>query len=221
MHVNSITQIRCCRPSCGSCTGMQGSGQVSVTGNQWLLGSDVVFQVPQEVDSPISLLDKRNGAGPFPHSPSGLPLFLLKSAITSFVYAVFTVVIAVPRWPFFHLVPVSRLVSPRHEPSQLQWLECVWVQPCVCVACILVGSQCWGWVLVKDGGLTHSGRLLRNPQAGGMQEAKAKFCYWSVWDKSAKFWAKANEKRVRLVWFSGFGSLCWSVIPVCKLVRVE
>lgn len=35
---------------------------------------------------------------------------------------------------------------------------------------------------MKDGGLTHSGRLLRNPQAGGMWEAKAKFCYSSVRD---------------------------------------
>lgn len=40
---------------------------------------------------------------------------------------------------------------------------------------------------MKDGGLTHSGRLLRNPQAGGMCEAKAKFGYLSVWGDSALF----------------------------------
>lgn len=40
---------------------------------------------------------------------------------------------------------------------------------------------------MKDGGLTHSGRLLRNPQAGGMWEAKAKFGYSSVREDGALF----------------------------------
>lgn len=112
------------------------------------------------------------------------------------------------------LVPVCRLV-------RLPWLECVWVQPCVCVAHIPAESWCWGWVLVKDGGLTHSGRLLRNPQAGGMWEDKAKCGYSSVRDDCALFWAKASDKRLRVVWFCGFGILCGPVVPVCKLVRVE
>lgn len=134
-----------------------------------------LFQDVREVDSPIPL-----------------PVFLHKFIIPCSVYAAATVVIAVAQWPHCHLVPVCRLV-------RVPWLECVWVQPCVCVAHIPVESWCWGWVLVKDGGLTHSGRLLRNPQAGGMWEAKAKFGYLSVWGDSALFWAKANAKRLRVV----------------------
>lgn len=149
-------------------------------------------------DSPICLLDERSGVGPFWHSP--------QSARVASVSAE---------------VPARSLVSPAAMSPAIFRGWNVFGCSHVCGAHIPAGSRCWGWVLVKEGDLTHCGRLLRNPQAGGMWEAEAKFCYSSGWDDGAQFRAKADEKRVRVVWFCGFGVLCWNVIPVCKLVRVE